>query len=76
MNIFSGINGGRRPEVLEFLKIQGWFRHMELEERGRNHAGGSRRTPGATVVGVIYRYPTVVPKIRQARVAHGGGGGI
>src|SRR3954447_327150 len=27
------------------------------------------------VVGMIYGYPTVVPRFRQARVAHRGGGG-
>src|SRR4051794_15082551 len=29
-----------------------------------------------TLVGMIYGYPTVVPRIRQARVAHRGGGGV
>src|SRR3954451_1744108 len=64
----------RSKQFWESFKILSWIRDIELDEDI-----GTRRkswsTPGATVVGMIYGYPTIVPRFWQARVAHRGGGG-
>src|SRR4051812_21695764 len=64
----------RSERFWEYFKILSWIRDTKLDEDIGTRSK-SWSTLGATVVSVIYGYPTVVPRFRQARVAHRGGGG-
>src|SRR3954453_19635545 len=64
----------RSKRFWKSFKILIWIRDTKLDEDIETRSK-SWSTPGATIVGMIYGYPTVVPRFRQARVAHIGGGG-
>src|SRR4051812_19900180 len=64
----------RSKQFWESFKILSWIRDTKLD-KDIGTRSKSWSTPGATVVGTIYGYPTVLPRFRQARVAHRGGGG-
>src|SRR3954469_15399797 len=64
----------RSKRFWESFKILSWIRDTKLDGDIETRSK-SWSTPGATVVGMIYGYPTVVPRFRQTRVAHRGGGG-
>src|SRR3954453_3524928 len=66
--------GYQSKQFWESFKIFSWIRDTKLDEDIGTRSK-SWSSPGATVVGMIYGYPTVVPRFRQARVAHRGGGG-
>src|SRR4051812_43520461 len=50
-----------------------WEREDEMARK--NNLAKVYTITTTSVVGMIYGYPTVVPRFRQARVAQGGGGG-